>query len=82
MDKKFLAAQKKINNRGIQTYFKIRNVAEGTGDLIRNKVVEKIIGIDSKEAATKPDNTWKNTDGYTKRRYTSPERRQPIIDEL
>ena len=82
MDKNFLAAQKKINNRGIQTYFKIRNVAEGTGDLIRNKVVEKIIGIDSKEAATKPGNTWKNTDGYTKRKHTSPERRQPIIDEL
>ena len=53
----------------------IQNTAEATGDLVGNKIADKIIGIlkTIDEDAELP--TRKN-------RYISPEERQQIIDEV
>ena len=65
----------------------IQKLAEATGDLVSNKIADKITSI-SKKKSTKelPDNDGKEEDAeittHKKKRYISPEERQQIIDEL
>ena len=64
----------------------IQKTAEATGDLIDNKIADKIRGV-SKKKPTKElhnnDETEEDVEITThKKRYISPEERQQIIDEL
>ena len=51
--------------------------AEATGDLIGNKITDKITS-----ASKKPHNEDEVVNGIPKERYISPKERQKIIDEL
>ena len=51
--------------------------AEATGDLIGNKIADKITS-----ASKKPHNEDEFINGIPKERYISPKERQKIIDEL
>ena len=55
----------------------IQKIAEGTGDLIGNKIADKIISVSNKKL---PDEDIELT--THKKRCISPEERQQIIDEL
>ena len=64
----------------------LQKTAEATGDLIGNKIVDKITSV-SKKKSTKelPNDETKEKDveiTTPKKRYISPEERQKIIDEL
>ena len=52
----------------------LKETAKATGDLIGNKIAEKI--------TAKPHNKDEVVNGITKERYISPKERQKIIDEL
>ena len=64
----------------------IQKTAEATGDLIGNKIADKITSVSEK----KPDKELYNNDDETenveiatsKKRYISPEERKQIIEEL
>ena len=70
----------------------IQKTAEATGDLIGNKIVDKITGIASPKGVSiskKPVKELHNNDETevveltaNKKRYMSPKERQQIIDEL
>ena len=73
-------ATKTVSKRAIQ------KIAEATGDLIANKIADKITSV-SKKKPTKelPNDETKEEDveiATPKKRYISPEERQQIIDEL
>ena len=58
----------------------IQKTSEAAGDLVGNTIVNKITSI-SKKPASEPHSNAANNE-ITKERYTSPQERQKIIDEL
>ena len=61
----------------------IQKTAEATGDLIGNKIADKITSVSKKKAAKELHNNDEDMEITThKKRYISPEERQQIIDEL
>ena len=80
---KRLDSAKKSTTDAIKTASKraIQKTTEATGDLIGNKIADKI-----KSVSKKPSNNNNNDDGVEltthKKRYISPEKRQQIINEL
>ena len=64
----------------------IKKTAEATGDLIDNKIADKITSISNKKSTKElPNNDERTADVEItahKKRYVSPEERQQIIDEL
>ena len=84
--KKLLDNTKKSTIDAIKTSSKkaIQKTAEETGDLIGNKIADKIESVSKKSSNNNNNN---NNDGNVelithKRRYISPEERQQIIHEL
>ena len=79
---------KKSTTDAIKTASKIaiQKTAEATGDLIGNKIVDKITSLSKKKSAKQlPNAETEKEDAETtthKKRYISPEERQQIIDEL
>ena len=76
-------AIKKASKRAIQ------KTAEATGDLIGNKIADKIISVSKKPAMELHSKELPNNNNETdaeitthKKRYISPEERQQIIAEL
>ena len=67
-------AIKTASERGIQ------KTAEGTGDLIDNKIADKITSVSKKPSNNNDDDNVELT--AHKKRYISPEERQQIINEL
>ena len=82
--KKLVDTAKKSATDAIKTASKraIQKTAEAKGDLIDNKIANKITSISKK----KSDNSNNNNNDVelttAKKRYISPEGRQKIIDEL
>ena len=75
---------KKSTTDAIKTASKreIKKTAEAAGDLIRNKIVDKITSV-SKKPAKQLSNNDENVKITThKKRYVSPEERRQIIAEL
>ena len=60
----------------------IQNTAEAKGDLIGNKIADKITSISKKTVKELPINNEDMEITTHKKRYISPEERQRIIDEL
>ena len=62
----------------------IQKTAEPTGDLIGNKIADKVTSASKKSNEKLPkDETEEDVEITThKKRYISPEERQQIIDEL
>ena len=83
---KLLDSAKKSTTDAIKTAWKraIQKTAEGTSDLIGNKIADKITSVSKKSAKELPnDETEEDVERATpKKRYISPEKRQQIIDEL
>ena len=80
---KFLDGAKKSKADAIKTTSKraIQKTAEATGDLIGNKIADKITSVSKKKSTN--DETEVDVERATpKKRYISPEERQQIIDEL
>ena len=83
---KHLDSAKKSTADAIKTASAIQKTAEATGDLIGNKIADKITSV-SKKKPTKelPNDETKEEDveiATPKKKYISPEERQKIIDEL
>ena len=83
MERNLLIQQNKSATDAVITASKraIQRTAEATGDLIGNKIVDKITSVSKK----KSNNNNNNNDvelATHKKRYISPEERQQIIDEL
>ena len=57
----------------------IQKTAEETGNLIGNKIVDKITRVSK---VLKKNNPEANEEEILRERYTSPEQRQKIIDDL
>ena len=86
MVKNFLIVLKKPTADAIKTASKraIQKTAEATGDLIDNKITDKITSV-SKTYSTENSKKTYSDDGIEapkKKRYIYPEERQQIIDEL
>ena len=86
MAKNFLILLKKSTTDAIKTASKraIHKTAEATGDLIGNKIADKITSV-SKKPSKELHNNDETEDveiATPKKRYISPEERQQIIDEL
>ena len=82
--KKFVETAKKSATDAIRIASKraIQKTAEGTGDLVDNKIVDKIASV-SKKSTKKLPTVDEDAELTTpKKRYISPEERQQIIDEL
>ena len=65
----------------------IQKTAEARGDLISQKIADKITSVSKKSSAHSTELYSKNVDANSeievpKKRYISPEERQQIIDEL
>ena len=62
----------------------IQKTAEATGDLIGNKIADKITSVSKKSTKELPnDETEVDVERATsKKRYISPEERQQIIEEI
>ena len=84
--RKLVDAAKKSATDAIKTTSKraIQKTAEATGDLIGNKIADKITSISKKKSDNNNNNNINNDIELTtpKKRYISPEERQQIIDEL
>ena len=83
---KLLDTTKKSTTDAIKTASKraIQKTAEATGDLIDNKIADKITTV-SKKSAKKLQNNETEVDAEKatpKKRYISPEERQKTIDKL
>ena len=84
---KLLDSAKKSTADAIKTASKraIQKTAETTGDLIDNKIADKITNV-SKISSNNNNNNHNNNDDVEltthKKRYISPEERQQIINEL
>ena len=78
---KLLDSAKKSTTDAIKTASKraIPKTAEATGDLIGNKIADKITSISKKSSNNNNDDVELTTH---KKRYISPEERQEIINEL
>ena len=83
---KLLDSAKKYTTDAIKTASKraIQETAEATGDLIGNKIADKITSVSKKPTKGLPnDETEVDVERATpKKRYISPEERRQIIDEL
>ena len=84
---KLLDSAKKSATDAIKTASKraIQNAAEATGDLVGNKIVDKITSVSKKPGKELHNNDKTEEDAEItthKKRYISPEERQQIIDEL
>ena len=75
---------KKSANEAIKIASKraVQKTAEATGDLIGNKIADKITSISKKAVEELPINNEDVEITTCKKRYISPEERQQIIDEL
>ena len=63
--------------------FKIQKTAEPTGDLIGNKIANKIMGVSKNSQQNNSERvTNENDKEIPKERYMCPEKRQKIIDNL
>ena len=60
----------------------VQKTAEATGDLIGNKIADKIISISKKTVKELPVNNEDMEIATRKKTCISPEERQRIIDEL
>ena len=60
----------------------IQKTTEATGDLIGNKIADKITSVSKKPSARSKNNRTIDETETPNERYTSPEKRQQIIDEL
>ena len=81
---KLFDTAKKSTNEAIKIASKraIQKTAEATGDLIGNKIADKITRISKKPVKELPINDEDVEITTRKKRYISPEERQQIIDEL
>ena len=79
--KKLVDTAKKSTADAIKTASKraIQETAEATGDLIGNKIEDKITSVSKKKSNNNNNDVELAT---PKKRYISPEERQQIIDEL
>ena len=75
---------KKSTTDAVKTVSKqaIQKTAEATGDLIGNKIADKITIVSKKPAKELPNDETDVEIATPKKRYISPEKRQQIIDEL
>ena len=75
-----LDSAKKSTTDAIKTSSKraVQKTPEATGDLIGNKIADKLI----KASKNNLEEEAKNEIEIPKERYTSPEKREQIIDEL
>ena len=82
--KKLLDSAKKSTADAIKTASKraIQKTAEATGDLIGNKIADKIISVSKKPINNNNNNNEDVELTAHKKRYISPEERQQIINEL
>ena len=81
--KKLVDTAKKSATDAIKTASKraIQKTAEATGDLIGNKIADKITSVSKKKFNNNNDDDDVEL-ATLKKRFTSPEERQQIIDEL
>ena len=81
---KLLDSAKKSTTDAMKTASKrvIQKTAEATGDLIGNKIADKITSISKKPAKELPINDEGVEITTHKKRYILPEERQQIINEL
>ena len=82
--KKLVDTAKKSATDAIKTASKraIQKIAEATGDLVGNTISDKITSV-SKKSNKKLPTTDEDVELTTpQKRYTSPEEKQKIIDEL
>ena len=79
---KLVDRAKKFATDAIKTLSKteIQKTAEATGDLISNKIADKITSVSKKSSKELHSNEANNE--IPKERYISPQERQQIIDEL
>ena len=86
--KKLVDAAKKSATDAIKTDSKraIQKTAEATGDLVGNKIADKITSISKKKSDDNNNNDNNNNDKVElttpQKRCISPEERQQITDEL
>ena len=81
MEKKLVDTAKKSSTDAIKTSSKRAETAEATGDLIGNKIADKISSVSKKKSNNNNDGDDVELATH-KKRYISPEERQQIIDEL
>ena len=82
---KLLDSAKKSTADAIKTISKraIQKTAEATGDLIGNKIADKITSLSkNSDADSEMEVGRTSSKDVPKRRYISPEEKQQIIDEL
>ena len=86
---KLLDSAKKSTTDTIKTASKntIQETAEATGDLVCNKIADKITSVSKKSSTLSEELRSQNNEAHDeletpKERYISPEKRQQIIDEL
>ena len=86
---KLLDSAKKSTTDAIKTASKraIQKTVEATGDLIGNKIADKITSVSIKKSTKELHNNYEIKEEDVeittpKKRYTSPEERQQIIEEL
>ena len=79
---KLLDSAEKSTTSAIKTASEraIQKTAERTGDLIDNKIADKITSVSKKPSNNNDDDNVELT--AHKKRYISPEERQQIINEL
>ena len=84
-DQKLFDSAKMSTRDAIKTASKraIQKTAETTGDLIGNKITDKITSVSKKSSAESSKKSHSDDEiEVPKKRYTSPEKRQQIVDEL
>ena len=85
--KNFLIVLKNLQQDAIETASKraIQKTTEATGDLIGNRITDKITSVSKKKSTKELHNNDETEDVEItthKKRYMSPEERQQIIEEL
>ena len=83
--KKLLDSAKKWTTDAIKTASKnkkIQKATEAIGDLIGNKIADKITSVWKKSSTRSQNNEVNDESEAPKKRYISREKRQQIIDEL
>ena len=82
-EKKLIDTANKSATDPIKTASKraIQKTAEATGDLVGNKIADKITSV-SKNSTKKLPTIDEDVESTTHKRYILPEERQKIIDEL
>ena len=84
---KLVDSAKKSTTDAIKTASKraIQKIEEGTGDLIDNKIADKITSVSKKSTTKLYDEELQSSEANNeipKERFISPQERQQIIDEL